>query len=306
MLNVLVNVVFGAGIPHDELRSRYLPAIENVIAYILVDTVVNQLGVPTFRVPALTRGHALLKRDRQTFEELVDRVIRMRVEGAGFWPLLTAAGTEVAVRSNVRVFLAGALEATASYISWTLSNLARDPVAQERVFQESRAFPEITPEAREGAVYLQQVLAESLRLNNALYFLPRVALRDTTVSTARGTLTIPADTHIVLATYHANRCEEHWGVAATGYPATTFAPDRWDAKNMESRGRSSKDNLHFGFGHGPRVCIGKHFSEAEAFVCVTLFVRRFRFRAVHATTDADSGVSTRPRDRVDVELSLRS
>jgi cytochrome P450 len=167
------------------------------------------------------------------------------------------------------------------------------------------SFTEITPEARERSVYLQQVLAESLRLNNALYFLPRVALRDTTVSTSHGTITIPADTHIVLATYHANRCERHWGVEATGYPATAFAPDRWDAKNMEARGRSSKDNLHFGFGHGPRVCIGKHFSEAEAFVCMVLFLRRFQFRAVHATTDADSGVSTRPRDGVDLELSLR-
>ncbi|HJZ59661.1 MAG TPA: cytochrome P450 [Gemmataceae bacterium] len=246
-----------------------------------------------------------MKRDRRVFEELVDRVIRTREEGAGFWPLLSAAGTEQAVRSNVRVFLAGALEATASYISWTLSNLARDPLAQERAYQEALTHAELTSEARERAVYLQKVLAETLRLNNALYFLPRVALRDTTISTARGTLRIPAETHLVLATYHANRCERHWGVAATGYPATAFVPDRWEAKNMAACGRSSKDNLHFGFGHGPRVCVGKHFSEAEAFVCVTLFLRRFRFRAVQPTVEAHSGVSTRPRDGVDLELSLR-
>jgi cytochrome P450 len=305
MLNVLVNVLFGAAIPHAELRSRYLPAIKNVIAYILVDTILNQVGMPTFWLPALTPRHARLKRDRQTFEELVDRVIKTRDDGAGFWPLLTAAGTEAAIRSNVRVFLAGALEATSSYISWALSNLARNPLAQDRGHQEAISFTEITPEAREEAVYLQQVLAETLRLNNALYLLPRVALRDTTVSTAHGTLMIPAETHIVLATWHANRCEQHWGVEATGYPATAFAPDRWDAKNMEARGRSSKDNLHFGFGHGPRVCIGKHFSEAEAFVCLTLFLRRFRFRAVQPTTEADSGISTRPRDKVELELSLR-
>jgi cytochrome P450 len=161
------------------------------------------------------------------------------------------------------------------------------------------------PEARERAVYLQRVFAETLRLNNALYFLPRVARRDTTVTTSRGTITIPADTHLVLATYHMNRCERHWGMEATGYPATAFAPDRSGAKNMEARGRSSKDNLHFGFGHGPRVCVGKHFSEAEAFVCLTLSLRRFKFRAVYPRAEADSGVSTRPRDRVDVELSLR-
>ena len=67
MLNVLVNVLFGAATPHTELRTHYLPAIKNVIAYILIDTVTNQIRLPTFRLPALTARHARLKRDRETF-----------------------------------------------------------------------------------------------------------------------------------------------------------------------------------------------------------------------------------------------
>jgi len=304
MLNVLVNVLFGSAVPRDELRSRYLPAIGNVIRYILLDTVANQFGLPVLRLPALTSGHARLKQDRLIFEELVDRVIRTRSEGAGFWPLLTAEGPEEALRSNVRVFLAGALEATSSYLGWALANLARRPDARAKAHAEA-ARTEISPEGRESATYLQQVLAETLRLNNALYFLPRIALRDTAISTSAGVLAVPAGTHLVLATYHAGRCERHWGVAVTGYPAAEFVPERWDAANMAARGRSSKDALHFGFGHGPRVCIGKHFSEAEAFVCLTLFLRRFEFRAVREVSTADAGVSTRSRDGVEVELSLR-
>jgi cytochrome P450 len=304
MLNVLVNVLFGSSVPHAELREKYLPAIGNVIRYILLDTVANQLRFPVFRIPALTRGHARLKHDRLVFEELVDRVIRTRSEGAGFWPLLTAEGPEEAIRSNVRVFLAGALEATSSYLGWALANLARQPAARAAAHAEA-VRTTISPEGREAATYLQQVLAETLRLNNSLYFLPRVAVRDTTVSTPAGWLAVPAGTHLVLATYHAGRCERHWGVAATGYPAAAFVPERWDAGNMAGRGRSSKDNLHFGFGHGPRVCIGKHFSEVEAFVCLMLFLRRFEFRAVREASEADAGVSTRPRDGVDLELSLR-
>ncbi len=305
MLTLLVHILFGSDIPSDELRTRYLPAIERVIEYILFDTIANPFGIPIFKLTTLSKRHAKLKQDRKVFEELVDRVIWTRSEGAGFWPLLTAPGTAAAVRSNVRVFLAGALEATASYISWTLCNLARDPVAQARAYQEALTHKELTPEAREKAVYLQKVMAESLRLNNALYFLPRVALRETTVTTSHGTLTIPAKTHIILATYHTNRSEKYWGVPVTGYPATAFVPERWNAEEMHARGRASKDSLHFGFGHGPRVCVGKHFSEAEAFVCLTLFLRRFEFRAVSPTVEADSGVSTRPRDKVDLELSLR-
>jgi cytochrome P450 len=305
MLDVLVNVLFGSAVPHEELKVKYLPAIENVIQYIMVDTVANLFRVPVFRLPSLTARHARLKQDLRVFEELVERVIRTRSEGAGFWPLLTVNAPREAINSNVRVFLAGALEATTSYISWALVNLARHPSVRAKAYDEAMSHTEIGPGARENAVYLQKVLTESLRLNNALYFLPRQALRDTTVATSCGTLTIPAHTHIILATYHANRCEKHWGVAATGYPATAFVPERWDAANMEARGRSAKDNLHFGFGHGSRVCIGKHFSEAEAFVCLTLFLRRFEFTAAGVAVEADSGVSTRPADKVDLELSLR-
>ncbi|MBN9523127.1 cytochrome P450 [bacterium] len=302
MLDVLVNVLFGSAVPAAELRDQYLPAIRNVIRYILVDTVANQARLPVLRLPALTPGHARLKRDVQTFEELVDRVLRTRSDGAGFWPLLTAEGPEEAIRSNVRVFLAGALEATSSYVGWAIVHLARNPEAREKAYREAAAHADLTPAAREQAVYLQHVLAESLRLNNALYFLPRVAVRDATVTTPAGWLTIPAGTHLVLATYHANRCGAFWGARATGYPAEAFAPERW--AGLAARGRA-KDALTFGFGHGPRVCIGKHFSEAEAFVCLTLFLRRFDVTASGPAPEAESGISTRPRDGVDVVLSLR-
>lgn len=301
MLNVLVNILFGSNVPHPELRTKYLPAIEHVIRYILVDTVANLFRLSLFKLP----GFAALKRDRLILEELADRVIATRSEGAGFWPLLTADGPPEAVRSNVRVFLAGALEATASYIGWTISHLSRHPTVRERAYQEAMTHEELNPAARERAVYLQQVLAETLRLNSALYFLPRVAVRDTSLTTAKGTLHVPAGTHLMLATYHANRSEEHWGTAATGFPAAMFAPERWAVGNLSGRGKGSKEALHFGFGHGPRVCIGKHFSEAEAFVCLTLFLRRFEFVAANPKLRADSGVSSRPADGVDVVLSLR-
>ncbi len=53
------------------------------------------------------------------------------------------------------------------------------------------------------------------------------------------------------------------------------------------------------------MCIGKHLSEAEAFVCLTPFLRRFEFTAAGPAPAADSGLSTRPRDGVDVVRSLR-
>jgi cytochrome P450 len=305
MLNILVNVLFGAEIDHNELRQRYLPAITRVINYILLDTVLNQLRLPILSMPAVSPAHARVKEARRIFEDLVERVLARRDDGAGFWPLLTAVGTPDAIKSNLRVFLAGALEATSSYVAWTLSNLARHPECQEKAYLEALSHPEMTPEAREASIYMKQVLSETLRLNASLFFLPRIALRPTTVTNAAGNLEIPAGTHLMLATYHTNRCERYWGVSLTGFPAEAFVPERWDDENMKAHGRSSKDNLHFGFGHGPRVCVGKHFSEAEAFVCIHLFLKRFRIRAVRPTVGVASGISTRPADQVEVELSLR-
>ena len=44
--------------------------------------------------------------------------------------------SDESIRSNVKVFLAGALEATTSYATWAISHLARNSEAQEQVFRE--------------------------------------------------------------------------------------------------------------------------------------------------------------------------
>ena len=156
----------------------------------------------------------------------------------------------------------------------------------------------------DGATYLGHVLNETLRLTPSLYFLPRRATADVSVETADGrTLSIPNGTHILLDVWHANRHEDHWGVATTGYPATEFVPERWSSTAMQERG--SKETLHFGFGHGPRVCPGKHLGQLEVGLVVGAFVKMFKFRAPTAANPVKAGVSTKPTDGTLVELELR-
>lgn len=106
---------------------------------------------------------------------------------------------------------------------------------------------------------------------------------------------------MILDVWHANRCEEFWGAAATGYPAEEFAPDRWEVLSK----RSGKDALHFGFGHGPRVCPGKFLGQLEVGLVVGAFVKVFRFRAIGPKPPPKAGVSTKPSDGVTVDLELR-
>ena len=114
---------------------------------------------------------------------------------------------------------------------------------------------------------------------------------------------IPKGTHILLDVWHANRHEDFWGVAATGYPAIDFVPERWEKLRTQER---AKEFLHFGFGHGPRFCPGKSLGQLEVALVVGSIVKLFRFEAVNRENKVRAGVSTKPADGVLVDLSLRT
>jgi cytochrome P450 len=304
MLEMLVNNFFGAEIAYRELCDVHVPALGRVIDHIVHDTVVNPSGVPWRNWLGISPRQTTAKADYEAFERLTDLVLAARAERRGLWKQFKSEASDDALRSNIKVFLAGALEATTSYAAWALAHLARSPAAQEKVFEEVRDIEDYSPANLEKAKYLDAALNETLRLTPALYFLPRKATSDTWIETADGrTLCIPRGTHILLDVWHANRHEDHWGVAATGYPAEAFAPERW--AELVARGRSSKETLHFGFGHGPRVCPGKHLGQLEVALAVGAFVKLFRFRAVHEANPAKAGVSTKPADGALVELDIR-
>ena len=305
MLEMLTNNFFGAEIPYDQLRNRFVPALERLIDHIVRDTVINKLGISVWKLPSCTRSIAQAKNDYASFEELTDLVLATRKIGKGLWRQFKSDAPDEALRSNIKVFLAGALEATTSYASWAVSHLARNPSAQEKVFEEVKDIHDYTPENLGSAKYLGQVLDETLRLTPSLYFLPRKATSDTWIETADGRrMFIPNGTHILLDIWHANRHEDHWGVQATGYSALDFVPERW--ADLAAQGRASKEILHFGFGHGPRVCPGKHLGQLEVGLVVGAFVKMFKFKAENRDNRAKAGVSTKPLDGALVDLELRS
>ncbi len=304
MLEMLTNSFFGTELSYEEIRNVHVPALERVIDCIVRDTVTNKIGVPIWRWPGFTGRIRQAREDYARFDELTDHVLAARKKGTGLWRQFKSDAPDAALRSNLKVFLAGALEATTSYASWAIAHLARDPIAQAKVHEEVQSIEIYTPENLESACYLCRVLDETLRLTPSLYFLPRRATIDTWVETADGRkLFIPQGTHILLDVWHANRHEDFWGVTASGFPAEQFAPDRWE--HLAAKGKGSKDVLHFGFGHGPRVCPGKHLGQLEVALVVGALVKMFRFTAPSATCETKAGVSTKPADGTLVNLELR-
>lgn len=304
MLEMLVKSFFGTTIAYQELREVYVPALERVIDHIVRDTVINRWGIRRNWLAWLSRRYAVAETDFQRFDELTDRVLASRSSGQGLWRKFQSDASDEAIRSNVKVFLAGALEATSSYATWAISHLARNPQWQETVFQETSSMQHYCPAHLDTATGLQAVLDETLRLTPSLYFLPRRATTATTVETAdQRRLEIPAGAHLLLAVWHANRHADFWGEAVSGYPADQFAPQRWQW--IRDQGGASKEFLHYGFGHGARVCPGKHLGQLEVALVVGAFVKLFRFHAADSANPAKAGVSTKPADGTRLRLELR-
>ncbi|MFP6701403.1 MAG: cytochrome P450, partial [Planctomycetaceae bacterium] len=186
MLEMLVECFFGTSIDYQELREVYVPALERVIDHIVRDTVTNQLGLPRSLLARVSRRYAQASRDLKTFEELTDRVMATRSSRRGLWKKLRSEAPDTALRNNVKVFLAGALEATTSYATWAISHLARNQEWQQKVFREVEVMADFSPDQLNGAENLRAVLDETLRLTPSLYFLPRKATVPSRIRTADG------------------------------------------------------------------------------------------------------------------------
>lgn len=302
MLEMLVNNFFGGRVSYAELRERFVPALVLLIDHMVSDTVIP---IPQIVSRMFAGRNAILKQKKADFEALTDIALSGRAEGLGLWKQFKSDATDEALRSNIRVFLAGAMEATTSFASWAISHLSHAPGIQEQIYEEVKDMGVYDPDNLASAVTLNRVLEETLRLTPALYFLPRRATVDTWIETTdHRKMFIPKGTHLRLDVWHANRCEEFWGKEVTGYPAEAFAPERWEV--LARKGITSKDMLHFGFGHGPRFCPGRFLGLLEVGLIVGAVVKMFKFTAVGGSTPAKAGVSTKPGDGVLVDLELRT
>jgi cytochrome P450 len=302
MLEMLVNNFFGGSVEYLELRNRYVPALLSLIEHMITDTVAPRLTSLYRLIPG---KNAELRAWQADLEELTNIALAGRKEKLGLWESFTAeVEDEEALRSNIRVFLAGALEATSSFAAWTISHLSRQPDLQEQLFNELKHLDAYNPENLKEAKLLNQAMNETLRLTPSLYFFPRKATEDTWLKIdEHRKMMIPRGTTIRLDIWNANRNEDFWGESITGFPASAFAPARWDF--ILEKGKCPKDFMHFGFGHAARVCPGQFLGMLEVGLVVGAFVKVFRFQAVNATTETRAGVTTKPDDGVLLNLELR-
>ncbi len=301
MLEMLVNNFFGGSVSYDELRQRHVESLTMLIDHMVSDTIGHKLN-RLFSV--FKPDNKRLTQAKLDFEDLTDIALSGRADGRGMWNRFKSDATDDQLRSNIRVFLAGAMEATSSFASWAITHLARAPEFQEKIHQEVQSMDVYDPDNLQQAKSLRAALQETLRLTPSLYFLPRRATQDTRIDLGDDNyFIIPQGAHVLLDVWHANRCEDFWGREISGYPAAAFAPDRWDT--LQEKGHTPRDLLHFGFGFGPRTCPGMSLGMLEVGLVVGAFIKMFEFSPVAGSVGPRAGVSTKPRDGVMLDLRVR-
>ena len=157
-------------------------------------------------------------------------------------------------------------DTTASSASWVLHVLAERPDWQERLRQElqSAEGPELM--LAEGGRELPQLewfLLELERLHPSAPFFPRVALEDVEVE---GYL-IEKGSLVFYTPYMSHR-----DPASFDHP-DAFDPERWDPARAPRRATPAQ---LFGFGGGPRICLGKAFAKLQLRLAVHALVTRYR------------------------------
>lgn len=277
-LDVAMTHLFGANLDGpalDELNAAFGVVKRSVAAETLLPGRVSRANLP---------GGSELKGAYATLEGWADRLVALRRQaGVGQRdaldgllsardPHTNAPFSDQRLRHEVLTLMLAGHETTASMISWSLCELARDPQRQGKVRGEiEQTVGERVPDFKELKALrgVAGTWRQSITEHPPSYFIARQALEDTQLGPAGQEVAVKKGTTVLLSTRHANQ-----------------------SKKM------------FSFGGGGRLCLGQLMARMEAEMAITRVLQRFELAAEGALAPA-SEVSAHPADAT-VELTRRS
>lgn len=265
-----------------------LPSIESLLAYISPG--------PWLLAPWLPRpgyGKAIGEVDKFLYELIEER----RAEWTAGEDMLSSLAADPSlstarVRDQLLTIMIAGHDTSTAQLAWTLILLAQHPEVYMRVVAEiDDVLGGEPPNAAglEGLSYLDQVLAESLRLYPPIHMGNRIAKDDMRF---RGRW-IPAGSRVVYSIYLTHRDPKHWPEPATFDP-TRFAP---------GAGGERPAYAYLPFGGGPRNCLGMAFARVEAKAVLGRLLQRFEVGELLTPVRQHMGATLEPGP--DVRMSVR-
>jgi cytochrome P450 len=269
-MEVVADVLFGAGIAHDDVIT-VRESMEVVNEY-LANSPEALLKLPGW-VP--TPLNVRVNRAVRRIDGLVYRIIGRRRDGAPQDDLLGtllsaqdddgARMTDEQIRDEViTLFLAGH-ETTALLLAHAFYLLSKHPDVERRLAAEiAAALGGRAPTSDDvpALPFAERVLKETMRLYPPAWTVGREVAEDVEV----GGYVLPKGTQVLASQWVVHR-DPRWFPNPEG-----FDPDRWAPERAADVPRFA----YFPFGGGPRICIGNHFAMMEATLILALVVQRFR------------------------------
>ncbi|CAG9856087.1 unnamed protein product [Phyllotreta striolata] len=174
------------------------------------------------------------------------------------------------VAHSFTFFLAG-FETSATTMCFMVAELVLNPDVQEKLRKEiwkmlEKHNGELTYDAINEMVYLEQVLQETLRKYPPIPIIPRICTK--TYRVPGDDLTIEKGTSVQIPVRAIQRDPDI-------YPdPDKFDPDRWNPEN-----NSRSNSGFYTFGEGPRVCIGMRFGKLEAKCGIIALLKNYKLTA---------------------------
>jgi cytochrome P450 len=193
--------------------------------------------------------------------------------------------TDEQVRDEALTLLLAGHETTANALTWTWYLLSQNPDAEAKLHAELDAvlagrLPGL--DDLPHLPYTEGVFAEALRLYPPAWAIGRRAKQDFSV----GEYKVPARSIVLMSPWVVHR-DARWFS-----DPLKFAPERWKARDIESRPKFS----YFPFGGGARVCMGERFAWMEGVLVIAAFAPRWRLRmAPGQRVDTEARITLRPK-----------
>ncbi|XP_046450479.1 cytochrome P450 302a1, mitochondrial-like isoform X1 [Daphnia pulex] len=177
---------------------------------------------------------------------------------------------------------------TSSYtMSFILYHLARNPLKQEKVYQEVNRFvpnstSPVTQDILAELKYLKAAVKESFRLNPISIGVGRILPEDSSFSGYH----CPKNTILVSQNQVSCKLDRYFK------NPLLFVPERW------MKGDPAYEKTHpylvLPFGHGPRACIARRLAEQNLYILLARLVKRFSIEWNGAELDVRSQLINRP------------
>lgn len=300
-LGIIVRTLFNTSLDEelDEV-GRSLLVMLSFLSYRTTRPIKLPLSLPTPR-------HRAFRAALQSIDSIVDRIIHERQRRGDstddLLSLLLSArdesGTGLAmssVRDQVRAFLLGGYETTATALSWICYLLSLHSTVERRLHAEVVSVLGGRTPALEDLPrmpYVRMVIEEVMRLYPPAWTFTRESIADDTIDGYR----IPAGSTIFISPYVLHHLPGLWS------NPEGFDPERFAEEHATARPRFS----YMPFGAGPHVCIGNHFAMVEMQLVVAMLVQACSLHAIPGPpVEVPPLFLLRPRDGLLMSVHRRS